>query len=74
MGFGLPMAEWMQGPLSSLVDEGTQHVIDVRLVSEDFVQDLSAQFAAGAVHWTRLWSLAVLGHYLRKVNAAACPA
>ena len=31
-------------------------------------RDLYHAFAAGKLHWTRLWSIVVLGWYLQKEN------
>lgn len=68
MGFGLPMADWMRGPLKNLVEEGLGEVTTLHLLSEETVQKLAGQFAAGTLHWTRLWSVAILGHYLRRTQ------
>jgi asparagine synthase (glutamine-hydrolysing) len=68
MGFGLPMADWMRGPLKNLVEEGLGEVTALNLLSEETVQKLAGQFEVGTLHWTRLWSIAILGHYLRRTQ------
>jgi len=68
MGFGLPMADWMRGPLKNLVEEGLREVTAMNLLSEETVQKLAGRFEEGTLHWTRLWSVAILGHYLRRIQ------
>jgi len=65
-GFALPMTEWMEGPLRSFVAEGLDGVMQLKLVPNEFVSRLRSQFQGRQLHWTRLWSLVVLGHYLRR--------
>lgn len=71
MGFSLPMDRWMRGPLADLCSEGVARLQTLNLVSAPAVELLGRRFAAGAVHWTRWWSLVVLGHYLARCPAAA---
>lgn len=68
MGFGLPMAEWMRGPLESFVTEGLEEVRARNILRPDYLTRLMGRFKIGAVHWTRLWSVVVLGHYLRNTQ------
>lgn len=63
-GFELPMRKWMKGPLQGFVEDGLQGVTNY--LPEAFVMRSKAQFEAGKLHWTRLWSMVVLGHFLRK--------
>ena len=65
MGFCLPMDGWMRGPLRAIVEEGLAQVSALTPISPAVVRNMRALFGTGALHWTRLWSLAVLGHYLR---------
>ncbi|SDT86096.1 asparagine synthase (glutamine-hydrolysing) [Verrucomicrobium sp. GAS474] len=67
-GFSLPMREWMEGSLRPYVRRGLDEVVasDVGALPERFIHRLEADFAAGRLHWTRLWSLVVLGHYLKR--------
>jgi asparagine synthase (glutamine-hydrolysing) len=73
MGFGLPMADWIRGPLKNLVAEGLREVAALNLLSEEIIQKLTGQFEDGTLHWTRLWSVAILGHYLRRIQRDCSP-
>ncbi len=68
MGFALPMDAWMRGPLADFVNHGIVHLKSCRLVSERVIDRLCRGFADRKLHWTRLWSLVVLGHYLYRTN------
>lgn len=65
-GFALPMQIWMRGPLASFVDRGLHETIARGLLPLEFVHETSAAFRAGRVHWTRLWSIVVLGHFAQR--------
>jgi asparagine synthase (glutamine-hydrolysing) len=65
-GFVLPMKQWMAGPLAPFVAEGLQETISRRLLPELFVNEMRAAFQRDRLHWTRLWSLVVLGHYAKR--------
>ena len=65
-GFVLPMKVWMRGPLASFVDEGLRETTARQLLPEDFVRNTNAGFRDGSVHWTRLWSIVVLGHFAKR--------
>jgi asparagine synthase (glutamine-hydrolysing) len=65
-GFVLPMKQWIAGPLAPFVVEGVQETISRRLLPELFVNEMRAAFQRGRLHWTRLWSLVVLGHYAKR--------
>ena len=70
-GFALPMTEWMKGPLASFVAEGVEEVIRQQLLPKTFVEGLRSQFDQKQIHWTRLWAVVVLGHFLTP-NRSAC--
>jgi asparagine synthase (glutamine-hydrolysing) len=72
-GFALPMGEWMRGPLASFVAEGLDEVLRQKLLRNDFVDRLRLQFQHRQIHWTRLWSLVVLGHFLRRTRLVLHP-
>jgi asparagine synthase (glutamine-hydrolysing) len=65
-GFVLPMKPWMQGPLASFVDEGLRETIARELLPQAFVDELSGAFRRDKLHWSRLWSIVVLGHYAKR--------
>jgi asparagine synthase (glutamine-hydrolysing) len=70
-GFVLPMRVWMLGPLASFVDNGLGEAISRQLLPEDFINDTRAAFRAG-MHWTRLWSIVVLGHFAKRSPLSRC--
>jgi asparagine synthase (glutamine-hydrolysing) len=63
-GFVLPFAQWMDGELGPLVDEGLQRLVDGGWIAADAPRQVGTAWRAGAVHWSRPWGLAVLGHSL----------
>jgi asparagine synthase (glutamine-hydrolysing) len=65
-GFVLPMKQWMRGPLASFVTEGLREIGAHRLLPQTFVDELRDAFQHDRLHWTRLWSLVVLGHYAKR--------
>jgi asparagine synthase (glutamine-hydrolysing) len=68
-GFVLPMRAWMLGPLASFVDKGVREIIARELLPEDFVNDISRAFRKERLHWTRLWSVVVLGHFAKRMQS-----
>jgi asparagine synthase (glutamine-hydrolysing) len=72
-GFALPMQKWMKGPLAPFVQGGLHEVIARQLLPEDFVADAQRRFDDGRLHWTRLWSMVVLGHFVRRTESARRP-
>jgi asparagine synthase (glutamine-hydrolysing) len=72
-GFALPMQKWMMGPLAPFVEDGLREVVTRRLLPEDFVADAQRRFGDGRLHWTRLWSMVVLGHFVRRTESSRRP-
>ena len=72
-GFALPMSKWMRGPLASFVAEGLDHLMVEKVLPDNFVVHLRSQFEHDQVHWTRLWSLVVLGHFFKRNQALGQP-
>jgi asparagine synthase (glutamine-hydrolysing) len=66
MGFELPMAEWMRGPLQAFTVDGLLHVTEHGLLTTPQVRDLREEFMTGTLHWQKLWAVVVLGWYLKK--------
>jgi hypothetical protein len=58
------MEDWMCGPLADFCRQGLE-AVKTRLRAE-FVDCAFAEFQARRLHWTRVWQLVVLGHYLEK--------
>jgi asparagine synthase (glutamine-hydrolysing) len=65
-GFVLPMKSWMLGPLASFVDDGLRETASRQLLPEHFVKETNLAFRQGRLHWTRLWSIVVLGHFAKR--------
>jgi asparagine synthase (glutamine-hydrolysing) len=72
-GFVLPMRTWMLGPLGSFVNIGLDEACSRGLLPEAFVRQLRTAFAADRLHWTRLWSVVVLGHFAKRRQLARSP-
>jgi len=72
-GFALPMQKWMKGPLAPFVQDGLREVVARQLLPEDFVAYAQRRFDDGRLHWTRLWSMVVLGHFVRRTESARRP-
>lgn len=71
MGFVLPMDFWIRGPLAGFSQAGLGEVERRALLAPGTVERLRKQFEARQIHWTRFWSLVVLGHYLKKLGTIA---
>jgi asparagine synthase (glutamine-hydrolysing) len=65
-GFVLPMKHWMLGPLASFVEEGVRETVARKLLPQTFVDEMIGAFRRERLHWTRLWSIVVLGHYAKR--------
>jgi asparagine synthase (glutamine-hydrolysing) len=72
-GFVLPMKVWMLGPLASFVEEGLRETVSRRLLPQAFVNEISGAFQRGRLHWTRAWSIVVLGHFAKRSNLFRTP-
>ena len=72
-GFVLPMKLWMLGPLASFVEEGLRETVSRRLLSPAFVGEIRGAFQLGRLHWTRLWSIVVLGHFAKRSQLIRSP-
>ena len=65
-GFILPMQTWMRGPLAAFVSAGLRESVARELLPARFVDEMAAAFGNDRLHWTRLWSIVVLGHYAQR--------
>jgi asparagine synthase (glutamine-hydrolysing) len=72
-GFVLPMKVWMLGPLASFVGEGLRETVSRGLLPPAFVDEIRGAFLSGRVHWTRLWSIVVLGHFAKRAQLFRSP-
>jgi asparagine synthase (glutamine-hydrolysing) len=68
MGFELPMAEWMRGPLRQFTLDGLRNVADHGVLARSHVLNLGERFNSGKLAWQKLWALVILGWYLQKEN------
>lgn len=72
-GFVLPMKQWMRGPLAAFTKEGLDETVGRGLLPEVFVNEMRDAFQRERLHWTRLWSLVVLGHYAKRRQLVCSP-
>ncbi|HWL92816.1 MAG TPA: asparagine synthase (glutamine-hydrolyzing) [Phycisphaerae bacterium] len=72
-GFVLPMQHWMLGPLASFVEEGLRETTSRQLLPQTFVGEMSEAFRRERLHWSRLWSIVVLGHYAKRWQLSRSP-
>lgn len=72
-GFVLPMRTWMLGPLAAFVEEGLHEAIARRFLPETWVNEIRTGFERDRLHWTRLWSLVVLGHFAKRKQLSRSP-
>lgn len=66
MGFALPMDDWMRGPLADFSAEGLGVVEEAGLLPRTVLSEMRHDFKRRVLHWTRLWSVVVLGHYVSR--------
>jgi asparagine synthase (glutamine-hydrolysing) len=72
-GFVLPMKVWMLGPLASFVEEGMHETVSRRLLPQALVNEIRGAFQRGRLHWTRVWSIVVLGHFAKRSQLFRSP-
>ncbi|MEY2557127.1 MAG: hypothetical protein QOE34_552 [Verrucomicrobiota bacterium] len=72
-GFVLPMKAWMLGPLASFVDAGLRETASRHFLPQVFVSEISGAFQRDRVHWTRVWSIVVLGHFAKRAQLFRSP-
>jgi asparagine synthase (glutamine-hydrolysing) len=72
-GFTLPIGRWMRGPLRELCDAGLTAAKSIGLLDPAGVDAVWASFwdDASSPAWSRAFTLAVLGLYLRDTRATA---
>ena len=72
-GFVLPMKPWMLGPLASFVENGLRETTSRQLLPQTFVDEMRDAFRRENLHWSRLWSIVVLGHYAKRWQLSRSP-
>lgn len=65
-GFALPMDAWMRGPLRQLCLGRLESLQQADWVDSAWIHQQWQCFDAGQIHWTRAWSLVVLGEFARR--------
>jgi asparagine synthase (glutamine-hydrolysing) len=65
-GFALPMDAWMRGPLKDFVAQGLAAMRSLNVLPTACLAQLESRFESESMHWTRLWSVVVLGHHLMR--------
>jgi asparagine synthase (glutamine-hydrolysing) len=68
-GFTFPFQQWLKDDLREFVDVGQRHLADAGWIQPQLPATLRAGFDAGAVHWSRLWSLAVFGQMAMQLKS-----
>jgi asparagine synthase (glutamine-hydrolysing) len=70
MGFTFPFDRWMRGPFRSLVEPVLRDPSDSSgLLCRAQTSRIWEGFLAGRVHWSRPWTLFVLGRFLARFGA-----
>jgi asparagine synthase (glutamine-hydrolysing) len=68
MGFGIPLAEWLRGPLRAAMQEILSDPVAMAPLSLPKIEQALTAFLAGqADHSSRLWALLMLGNW--RLNA-----
>lgn len=70
MGFTLPFASWMQGPLNAFCTDRLKILYESDLFSKNAVLDQWNAFKKNdpRTSWSRLWTLVVLGDWIQRNN------
>jgi asparagine synthase (glutamine-hydrolysing) len=66
MGFSLPMAQWMRGPIADFCRSGLDHLVHESLLDNKSRAWVWTNFTTGKTHWSNAWAAVVLGHYLQR--------
>ena len=64
-GFTLPFETWMRGPLGDFVRAGLADLEAEQWVAAGVADRTWQGWSGGAMHWSRPWTLAVLGRFLK---------
>lgn len=62
-GFFFPMEKWLKGDLKDFLLAG---IFDIdSFFDKKELQNLWKKFERGSIHWSRIWSISILNHYLK---------
>jgi asparagine synthase (glutamine-hydrolysing) len=70
-GFVFPLDRWMRGPLRSTVELLLSDAEASGWLRPNAVRDIWSSYESGKLHWSRAWSLAVLGN--KRILSGAGP-
>ncbi|MEO8216236.1 MAG: asparagine synthase (glutamine-hydrolyzing) [Acidobacteriota bacterium] len=71
MGFGIPLAAWLRGPLKNVMTETLGDPELMSPLSMKMIDGVLAEFAAGhGAHESRLWALLMYGYWRRQQSEA----
>ena len=65
-GFVLPFADWIGGELQPFVRSGMEYLTRNGWLAPQAPDAAWKAWRAGAMHWSRVWALGVLGEFLRQ--------
>jgi asparagine synthase (glutamine-hydrolysing) len=69
VGFTLPFATWLDGPLAPIVRDGLEQAARQGWLAPRAPEAILRAWRTRACHWSRPWGLAVLGHVLHDARA-----
>ncbi len=62
-GFFFPIEKWIKGDLNDFLKEG---IFDINsFFDKKEIEKLWKEFKNGTLHWSRIWAIAILNHYLK---------
>jgi asparagine synthase (glutamine-hydrolysing) len=73
-GFTFPFQTWLGTSLAPILADALDGAMSRPIFRPAAVARLRADYAAGLVHWSRVWAVAVLELWLREASAAATSA
>ena len=69
-GFALPMTHWMRGPLRGLCLSRLESLQQADWLDSTWIHLQWRAFEKSQLHWTRIWSLVVLGEFSNRHHLA----
>ena len=71
MGFGIPLAEWLRGPLRAMVQEVLTDGATMEPLDGAVIREVATEFFGGRMaHDSRIWALFVYGMWRRHAGAS----
>ena len=69
-GFIVPTNIWMKNELQSISKQNVDIVCDSKIINNDYLQSLWSNYSLSGENGTLLWSIVVLGGWLKENNLA----